>query len=65
MPTQSRCQREPVRYQWGAYDGMQEEWMQCINLGGTAEVRIQSFCPLWDGSFFLLYRKESRYVSRL
>ena len=34
----SRCQREPVRYQWGAYDSMQREWMHCINLGGTAEV---------------------------
>ncbi|MDF2543171.1 MAG: hypothetical protein K0S47_2889 [Herbinix sp.] len=30
----------PVRYQWGAYDGMQKEWMYLsyINMGGTAEV---------------------------
>lgn len=29
----------PVRYQWGAYDGMRNERMiYFINLGGTAEV---------------------------
>lgn len=52
---QSRCQREPVRYQWGAYDSMQEEWMHCINLGGTAEV-YYGFCPL-SGTEAFLYAK--------
>ena len=35
----------PVRYQWGAYDGMQKEWsfLRYDKLGGTAEV--ESFCP--------------------
>ena len=28
-----------VRYQWGAYDGMQNEWtVITVNLGGIAEV---------------------------
>lgn len=37
---QSRCQREPVRYQKGTHDSVFGEWMQCINLGGTAEVEF-------------------------
>lgn len=54
---QSRCQREPVRYQWGAYDSMQEEWMQCINLGGTAEV-YYGFCPLLGAEAFCIIRER-------
>lgn len=45
MHLQSRCQREPVRYQWDVYVSIQEEWMQCINLGGTAEVVYKAFVP--------------------
>ena len=48
---QSRCQREPVRYQWDAYDGVQDEWMLSINLGGTAEV-YSGFCPMYGTEAF-------------
>ena len=50
----SRCQREPVRYQWGTYDSMLDEWMQRINLGGTAEVEFISFCPLLGTEAFFV-----------
>ncbi len=54
MIFQSRCQREPVRYQWGAYDSMYKEWMHSINLGGTAEV-YYGFCPcMGQKPFFML-----------
>lgn len=53
MMMQSRCQREPARYQWGTYDSMFGEWMYYINLGGTAEVEFISFCPLSGAEVFL------------
>lgn len=49
---QSRCQRDPVRYQWDAYDCVYEEWMLSINLGGTAEVN-SGFCPMCGAEAFL------------
>jgi len=33
MNVQSRCRREPVRYQWGTYVSMLEEWMQLHQFG--------------------------------
>ena len=67
MHLQSRCQREPVRYQWGTYDSMLNEWMQSINLGGTAEVLILSFCPFWGQKLFLfiLSKGGRKNVSKL
>lgn len=45
----------PVRYQWGACDGMRNEWMiDFINLGGTAEA-FMAFVPFFRGrGLFLL-----------
>ena len=37
------------------------EWLQCSNLGGTAEV-IYSFCPFGgDRSFFYMFIKGKEY----
>lgn len=61
MIFQSRCQREPVRYQWGTYDSMYEEWMHSINLGGTAEV-YYGFCPcMGQKPFFMLALRLARH----
>jgi hypothetical protein len=61
MIFQSRCQREPVRYQWGTYDSMYEEWMHSINLGGTAEV-YYGFCPcMGQKPFFMLALRLTRH----
>jgi len=41
----------PVRYQWGAYDGAQDEWViNFTKLGGTAEA--MAFVPFDRGRGF-------------
>ena len=41
----------PVRYQWGAYDGMQNEWMFYTS-NWVVPQKFQAFVPLRDKSFF-------------
>ena len=46
----------PVRYQWGAYDGMRNERMifyKIINMGGTAEVYYKLLSLFWGQKLFL------------
>ncbi len=46
MHKQSRCQREPVRYQWGAYDGMYGRVGAFAPIWVVPQKLITSFCPL-------------------
>lgn len=60
---QSRCQREPVRYQWGTYDSMLNEWMQMHQFGWYRRSRIYKLLSLsWDRSFFCCGDEENARI---
>jgi len=45
----------PVRYQWGAYDGMQKEWMTLSSIWVVPQKFFKSFCPFpGTEAFFIL-----------